>query len=54
MFNWSEVGMFFAGGLFGTWFWWKEIINGLRYKEMGKQQVRNQLAVLTDRIRRET
>lgn len=42
--TWSEVGMLFAGFLFGTWFWWKEIRNSARYIELGKRMVQNQAA----------
>lgn len=43
MFTWPEVGMFFAGFLFGTFYWLKEIISGLERKEEIKRMINAQI-----------
>jgi hypothetical protein len=45
--GWNEVLMFFAGFLFGGFYFRKEILDGMRWREWGKQQVRNQQAYMS-------
>lgn len=44
MFTWAEVGMFFAGFLFGCFYWRREIMNGVWFNKMAKQKMRDQEA----------
>jgi hypothetical protein len=45
MFTWAEVGMFFAGFLFGLFYFLKEILAGLRAKEQDQRMMNAQVAM---------